>query len=88
MLGANIAGLVLLIAKDFLLFVLVAIIVASPVAWWAARKWLQDFAYRISIEWWIFAVAGIIAIFIALVSISFQALKAAVANPVKSLRAE
>jgi putative ABC transport system permease protein len=87
-LGANIAGLVLLIAKDFLLFVLVAIVVASPVAWWAARKWLQDFAYRISIEWWVFALAGVIAIFIALVSISFQALKVAVANPVKSLRAE
>jgi putative ABC transport system permease protein len=87
-LGANIAGLVLLIAKDFLLFVIIAIMLASPIAWWATHRWLQDFAYRISIEWWVFAVAGVLAIFIALASISFQALKAAIANPVNSLRTE
>jgi putative ABC transport system permease protein len=87
-LGANIAGLVLLIAKDFLLLIFIAIVVASPIGWWATHRWLQDFAYRISIEWWVFLVAGLLAIGVALASVGFQALKAAVANPVKSLRTE
>ena len=68
--------------------VLIAILLASPVAWWVMHKWLQDFAFRVNISWWIFLLAGIIAAFIALVTISFQAIRAAIANPVKSLRTE
>ncbi|HSN09162.1 MAG TPA: ABC transporter permease [Hanamia sp.] len=87
-LGASVTGIVELLSKDFLKLVLVAIVIATPVAWFAMNKWLQDFAYRIHISWWFFAIAGVVAIFIALITISFQAIKAAVANPVKSLRTE
>jgi len=87
-LGANTKGLVALLAKDFLKLVTIAIILASPIAWLLMSRWLQDFAYRISIGWWVFVLAGIVALFIALVTVSFQAIKAAVANPVKSLRTE
>jgi putative ABC transport system permease protein len=87
-LGASVQGLVALLSKDFIRLVLVAIVIASPVAWWAMNKWLQDFAYRINIEWWMFAIAGSLALLIALLTVSFQAIKAAVANPVKSLRTE
>jgi putative ABC transport system permease protein len=68
--------------------VTIAIILASPLAWLLMNKWLQDFAYRISIEWWVFVLAGVVALFIALLTVSFQAINAAVANPVKSLRTE
>jgi putative ABC transport system permease protein len=68
--------------------VLVASVIAFPIAWWAMNRWLQDFAYRINISWWIFFVAGILALLIALCTVSFQAIKAAIANPVKSLRTE
>ena len=68
--------------------VAIAFVFAAPLAWWAMHKWLQDFAYRISIEWWIFAAAGLGALLIALVTVSFQAIRAAIANPVKSLRTE
>ena len=61
---------------------------AFPIAWWCMNKWLQDFAYRVNIEWWVFVVAGIVALLIALLTVSFQAIKAAIANPVKSLRTE
>ena len=77
-----------MLSKDFIKLVIIAILIASPVAWWAMNKWLQDFAYRIHISWWIFAVAGLIALLIALITVSFQAIKAAIANPVKSLRTE
>jgi putative ABC transport system permease protein len=87
-LGASVSQVALLLSKDFIILVAVAILVASPVAWWAANKWLQDFAYRIHISGWIFLIAGISAILIALLTVSFQAIKAAVANPVKSLRTE
>ncbi|MEO8413005.1 MAG: ABC transporter permease [Ginsengibacter sp.] len=87
-LGASVSGIVQLLSKDFLKLILVAIIIATPVAWWAMSKWLQDFAYRIDIAWWMFVLAGLAAILIALITISFQAIKAAVANPVKSLRTE
>jgi putative ABC transport system permease protein len=87
-LGANINGLVGLLAKDFLKLVAIAIVIASPIAFYFMQRWLQDFAYRIPIEWWVFVVAGVIALFIALITVSFQAIKAAVANPVKSLRTE
>jgi putative ABC transport system permease protein len=87
-LGASVTSVVQLISKDFLKLVIIAIIIAVPVAWWAMNKWLQGFAYRIDISWWIFIVAGMIASLIALVTVSFQAIRAAIANPVKSLRTE
>ncbi|HYK46985.1 MAG TPA: FtsX-like permease family protein, partial [Parafilimonas sp.] len=87
-LGANTAQLVQLLSGDFLLLVLIASIIAFPVAWWAMQTWLSDFAYRTQILWWVFAVAGIASILVAFVTISAQAIKAAIANPVKSLRTE
>lgn len=87
-LGANVANIVTIISKDFLKLVLVASIIAFPVAWWAMNKWLQDFAYRVNIGWWVFALAMCIAVLIALITISFQSIKAALANPVESLRTE
>ncbi|HEX6430104.1 MAG TPA: ABC transporter permease [Niastella sp.] len=87
-LGASISHLVLLLSKDFLKLVLIASFVAFPVAGWVMYKWLQDFAYRIHISIWMFVGAGMLATLIALITISFQAIKAALANPVKSLRAE
>ncbi|MEP6927756.1 MAG: FtsX-like permease family protein [Ginsengibacter sp.] len=87
-LGASVTGIVQLLSKDFLKLVLVAIIIATPIAWWAMNKWLEAFAYRITITWWMFAIAGLVAIFIALFTVSFQAIKAAIVNPVKSLRSE
>ena len=87
-LGASVSGIVQLLSKDFLKLVLVAIVIATPIAWWAMNKWLQGFAYRINISWWMFAIAGVVAIFIALFTVGFQAIKAAVSNPVKSLRTE
>lgn len=87
-LGANTKSLIALLSKDFLKLVVIAIILASPVAYYLMNKWLQDFAYRISISWWIFIVAGALALFIALLTVSFQAINAAIANPVKSLRTE
>jgi putative ABC transport system permease protein len=67
---------------------MIALLIASPVAWWAMSKWLQNFEYRIDISGWVFAIAGVLSILIALLTVSFQAIKAAVANPVKSLRSE
>ncbi len=87
-LGASVAGIAGLLSKDFLKQVIVAFLIASPVAWYFMNKWLDGFAYRISISWWIFAVTGLSALFIALMTVSFHAIKAAIANPVKSLRAE
>ncbi len=87
-LGSSISGIVLLVSKDFIKLVLLASILAFPVAWWVMHNWLQSFAYRIEISWWIFALATLIALFIALATVSFQAVKAALANPVKSLRSE
>jgi putative ABC transport system permease protein len=68
--------------------VVIAIVLATPIAWWAMNKWLQNFAYRIQLQWWMFLLAGLIGIAIAMITVSFQAIKAAVANPVKSLRTE
>jgi putative ABC transport system permease protein len=87
-LGASVQSVLLLVSKEFISLVGIAFIISIPVTWWAMHKWLQDFAYRINISWWIFATAGILAIFIAALTVSFQAIKAAVANPVKSLRTE
>jgi putative ABC transport system permease protein len=87
-LGADVSGIVTLLSKDFLKLVGIAAIMAFPVAYYAMNNWLKDFAYRIHIQWWVFIIAGIIAAFIAFITVSFQAIKAAVANPVKSLRTE
>jgi putative ABC transport system permease protein len=87
-LGAGIPGLVGLLSKDFILLVGIAALVAFPLAWWGLNNWLQDFAYRISIGWWVFLAAAVIALLIALVTVSVQAVRAALANPVKSLRTE
>jgi len=87
-LGASVAGIVNLLSIDFLKLVLVAVVLATPVAWWAMNKWLMDFAYRIDISWWMFVLAAVTALLIALFTVSFQAIKAAIANPVKSLRTE
>jgi putative ABC transport system permease protein len=87
-LGADVSGIVGLLSKDFLILVGVAAVMAFPIAWYAMNNWLQDFAYRVNIQWWVFVVAGIVAALIAFVTVSFQAIKAAVANPVKSLRTE
>ena len=87
-LGASVTNLIGLLSKDFLKLVIIALIVAIPVAWYAMNKWLQDFAYRIDIHWWVFMIAAIITILIAWITISTQAFKAAAANPVKSLRTE
>lgn len=87
-LGASIAGIIKMLSLDFVKLVFIAILIASPIAWWAMNKWLEDFVYRIDIEWWMFAVAGMVAVVIALLTVSMQAVKAAVANPVDSLRDE
>jgi putative ABC transport system permease protein len=87
-LGASVAGLTSLLAKEFLQLVTVSCIIAFPVAWWFMNNWLQDYTYRTTIQWWMFALAGITALLIALITVSFQAIKAALLNPVKSLRTE
>ena len=87
-LGASLVSIVRLFSVGYVKLVCIAILVASPVAWWAMNNWLDDFAYRIEIQWWMFAVAGLVAVLIALLTISFQAIRAAMANPVESLRAE
>jgi putative ABC transport system permease protein len=87
-LGASVSSIVVLLSKTFLKLILLSTIVAFPLAWWAMHTWLQDFAYRVNIGWWIFILAGASALLIALITISFQAVKAAIANPIKSLRTE
>jgi putative ABC transport system permease protein len=87
-LGASVVSVTALLSKDFLKLVGIAFVIAAPIGWFAMHKWLQDFAFRISVPWWVFLLSGIIAFAIALVTISVQAIRAALANPVKSLRTE
>ena len=87
-LGASVKRVVTILSKDFLKLVFISLIIAIPAAWLAANKWLENYPYRIALDWWLFASAGILVVLIALVTVSFQAIKAAIANPVKSLRAE
>jgi len=87
-LGASVPGIVQLLSKDFLKLILIAFVIAIPVALYFMQRWLEGFAYRVQVSWWIFLVAGAIAFFIAIITISFQSIKAAIANPVKSLRTE
>jgi putative ABC transport system permease protein len=87
-LGAGISDITTLLSRDFIVLVFIAIVIASPLAWWGMHEWLQAFAYRTEISWWVFLMAGALAIMIALFTISFQSIRAAIANPVESLRAE
>ncbi|TAH14774.1 MAG: FtsX-like permease family protein, partial [Runella slithyformis] len=87
-LGATVGSVVLLLSQDFVKLVVISVVIASPVAYYFMDQWLADFAYRINIEWWIFAVAGLCSILIALLTVSYQAIRAAVMNPVESLKSE
>jgi putative ABC transport system permease protein len=87
-LGASVGSIVTLLSKDFLKLVAVALLIAIPIACWAMNKWLLGFAYRISISWWMFALSGSLSILIALITVSFRAVKAAIANPIRGLRSE
>jgi len=87
-LGASSISLFNLLSKEFLFLVLIAMVIACPLAWLVMNNWLENYVYRIEITWWMFLIAGALAIIIALITVSFQAVKAAVANPVKNLRTE
>jgi len=87
-LGASVSGITTLLSLDFVKLVALAILIASPIAWWGMNKWLQGFAYHAPVQWWIFATAGLGAILIALITVSFQSIKAALMNPVQSLKSE
>jgi putative ABC transport system permease protein len=87
-LGATVQNIVVLISKDFILLVIIGLLIASPIAWYFMHSWLQNFAYRTDMNWWIFLAAGFSALLIALLTVSFQAIKAAISNPVKNLRTE
>ncbi|MGZ3944726.1 MAG: ABC transporter permease, partial [Mucilaginibacter sp.] len=87
-LGASVTNITAMLSTDFLKLVVLSIVIATPIAWYAMHKWLQDYAYPVTMHWWVFILAGIAALLIAFITISFQAIKAALANPVKSLRSE
>jgi putative ABC transport system permease protein len=87
-LGATAGNIVYLFSKEFIILIAIGFVIASPIAWWFMQKWLQDYVYRIDISWWTFLIGGAASIIIALATVSFQAIKAALANPVKSLRTE
>jgi putative ABC transport system permease protein len=86
--GASVQNIVTLLSTHFIKLVLMANLIAWPIAWLTISRWLQDYAYRVNISWWVFVIAGVVALLIALLTVSFQAVKAAIANPVKSLRSE
>ena len=86
--GASVSSIVNLLSKEFIKLVAIAFLISAPLAWYAMHSWLEDFAYKISLQWWMFVVAGSGAMAIALVTVSFQAISAAIANPIKSLRTE
>ncbi len=87
-LGASVLGITTLLSKDFLKLILIAIVIASPIAWYVMNEWLKDFVYRMEIQWWVFVLAGVVAVSIALLTVSAQSVKAALMNPVKSLKSE
>ena len=86
--GASVANIIQLISNDFIRLVVMAFLIACPIAWFAMDTWLQNFAYRIDMEWWVFLASGAIAIIIAAITVSFQSIKAAMTNPVKALKYE
>ncbi len=85
-LGASVGNIVALLSKDFLILVFIALLIASPVAWYFMKEWLQNFAYSIDLQWWMFALAGFLAIAIAFLTVSFQSIRAALSNPVNALK--
>lgn len=87
-LGASVAGIIALLSRDFLKLVMIALVIATPTAWWLMDRWLQEFAYKINISWWVFMAAGLVSVLVALLTISYQSVKAALMNPVQSLRSE
>ena len=87
-LGASVVSLISLLSKDFVKLVFIACCIAFPIAWWGASRWLEQYAYHVNVAWWVFALAGLTAIGIALVTVSYQAIKAALVSPVKILKAE
>jgi putative ABC transport system permease protein len=87
-LGASVVSVVGLLCRDFIKLVIIAIVIASPIAWYAMNQWLQDFAYKIEIKWWMFVVTGLLAITLAVLTVSIQAIKAALINPSKSLTSD
>ena len=87
-LGASVSNIFTLISKEFIKPVIIAFFIAVPIGWWAMDSWLQDYSHRVSIHWWVFAIAGLAAFIITICTVSFQSIKAAIANPVKSLRTE
>jgi ABC-type antimicrobial peptide transport system permease subunit len=87
-LGASVTSIVTLLSKDFLKLVLIAFVIACPVAWYAMHQWLQNYSYKINVEWWVFAATGLLSMFIAFTTVSFQAIRAANANPAKSIKTE
>ena len=87
-LGASVSSIAALLSRDFVKLVVVAIVIASPVAWYLMNRWLLGFDYRVTISWYVFVLAGTAALFIAIVTVSFQAIKAAITNPINSLRSE
>ena len=87
-LGASVNNITTLLSMDFLKLVVIALLIASPLAWWAMNAWLKDFQYRVNIEWWVFAAAGFLSVLIALLTVGYQAIRAALTNPVKNLRTE
>jgi ABC-type antimicrobial peptide transport system permease subunit len=87
-LGASVAGITGLMSKDFLMLVAISFLIAAPIAWWAMHTWLSNYPYAVTIQWWVFVLSACIALIISAVSVSYQSIKAALANPVKSLRTE
>ena len=87
-LGASVFNITALLSKEFLTLVIISILIASPIAWYAMHKWLQGYSYRINMQWWVFGMSGMLAVIVSLFTVSFQAIKAAIANPVQSLRTE
>jgi ABC-type antimicrobial peptide transport system permease subunit len=87
-LGASVMSITSLLSKDFLKLVIISLLIASPIAWWAMYAWLKNYSYHIPVEWWVFVLAGALSIAIALLTVSYQSIKAAIANPAKSLRTE
>ncbi|CAN5148112.1 hypothetical protein BH09BAC6_BH09BAC6_21500 [soil metagenome] len=86
--GASVGSIVNLLSRDFIILVFIAAVIASPMAWWAMSAWLRDFNYRVDINWWVFILAGGITMFIALATVIYHAIRAALVNPVKSLKTE
>ena len=87
-LGASVGSLFALLSREFVLLVFISLVISSPIAWWFMNKWLLNYQYHIDVAWWMFLLAGVVAILITLLTVSFQAIKAALTNPVKSLRSE